>query len=165
MCQEFGDRIFLVQSYLGRGTVDRRRPRSQVVDRALPLAQLDRRLLHRHEGNTIVRQSKIAIYVSRSKFHSDFRSALTLLPRSFIASTGSISKSTSLFQVVYFTSMFPYLVLTIFFIRGITLKGASAGLAHMYTPKVTIDPDRGRGLIQYWRKGDAIRRTLDVTTS
>ncbi|KAG5318004.1 S6A17 protein, partial [Pseudoatta argentina] len=39
-------------------------------------------------------------------------------------------------KVVYFTSMFPYLVLTIFFIRGITLKGASAGLAHMYTPKV-----------------------------
>ncbi|XP_054002780.1 sodium- and chloride-dependent transporter XTRP3 isoform X1 [Hylaeus anthracinus] len=39
-------------------------------------------------------------------------------------------------KVVYFTSMFPYLVLTIFFIRGITLKGASAGLAHMYTPKI-----------------------------
>lgn len=33
--------------------------------------------------------------------------------------------------------MFPYLVLTIFFIRGITLKGAGAGLAHMYTPKVS----------------------------
>ncbi|XP_017877786.1 sodium- and chloride-dependent transporter XTRP3 isoform X1 [Ceratina calcarata] len=39
-------------------------------------------------------------------------------------------------KVVYFTSMFPYLVLTIFFIRGITLKGAGAGLAHMYTPKI-----------------------------
>ncbi|XP_058795871.1 sodium- and chloride-dependent transporter XTRP3 isoform X2 [Phymastichus coffea] len=39
-------------------------------------------------------------------------------------------------KVVYFTSMFPYLVLTIFFIRGITLKGADAGLVHMYTPKV-----------------------------
>ncbi|KAJ8676751.1 hypothetical protein QAD02_012538, partial [Eretmocerus hayati] len=39
-------------------------------------------------------------------------------------------------KVVYFTSMFPYIVLTIFFIRGITLKGAGAGLAHMYTPKV-----------------------------
>lgn len=30
--------------------------------------------------------------------------------------------------------MFPYIVLTIFFIRGITLDGAAAGLAHMYTP-------------------------------
>ncbi|KRT86769.1 neurotransmitter transporter, partial [Oryctes borbonicus] len=39
-------------------------------------------------------------------------------------------------QVVYFTSMFPYLVLTIFFIRGITLKGASDGLLHMYKPKI-----------------------------
>ncbi|XP_077283398.1 sodium-dependent neutral amino acid transporter B(0)AT3 [Arctopsyche grandis] len=45
-------------------------------------------------------------------------------------------------KVVYFTSMFPYLVLTIFFIRGITLKGAGAGLMHMYTPKVEklLDP-------------------------
>lgn len=39
-------------------------------------------------------------------------------------------------KVVYFTSMFPYVVLTIFFIRGITLKGSGAGLMHMYTPKV-----------------------------
>nr|XP_023024382.1 sodium-dependent neutral amino acid transporter B(0)AT3 [Leptinotarsa decemlineata] len=39
-------------------------------------------------------------------------------------------------KVVYFTSVFPYLVLTIFFIRGITLKGAAAGLEHMLTPKV-----------------------------
>lgn len=39
-------------------------------------------------------------------------------------------------NVVYFTSLFPYVVLTIFFIRGITLKGAGAGLIHMYTPKV-----------------------------
>lgn len=39
-------------------------------------------------------------------------------------------------QAVYFTSLFPYIVLTIFFIRGITLEGAGAGLIHMYTPKV-----------------------------
>ena len=33
-------------------------------------------------------------------------------------------------------AMFPYLVLTIFFFRGITLRGATVGLAHMFTPKV-----------------------------
>ena len=38
--------------------------------------------------------------------------------------------------VVYFTACFPYVVLTIFFIRGLTLKGAGAGLAHMFYPKV-----------------------------
>ncbi|XP_018566010.1 sodium- and chloride-dependent transporter XTRP3 [Anoplophora glabripennis] len=39
-------------------------------------------------------------------------------------------------KVVYFTSMFPYIVLTIFFIQGLTLKGAGAGITHMLTPKV-----------------------------
>ncbi|TRY67705.1 hypothetical protein TCAL_11438 [Tigriopus californicus] len=39
-------------------------------------------------------------------------------------------------KVVYFTALFPYIVLTIFFIRGITLKGSFAGLAHMFYPKI-----------------------------
>ena len=39
-------------------------------------------------------------------------------------------------KVVYFTSMFPYIVLTIFLIRGLTLPGASDGLVHLYTPDV-----------------------------
>jgi len=41
-------------------------------------------------------------------------------------------------KVVYFTAIFPYIVLTIFFIRGITLKGASAGLSHMFRPKLEM---------------------------
>jgi solute carrier family 6 amino acid/orphan transporter-like 15/16/17/18/20 len=41
-------------------------------------------------------------------------------------------------KVVYFTAIFPYIVLTIFFIRGITLKGATAGLSHMFRPKVVL---------------------------
>ncbi len=32
--------------------------------------------------------------------------------------------------------MFPYAVLTIFLIRGLTLEGAGAGLAHMFQPRL-----------------------------
>ncbi|KAF5301215.1 hypothetical protein FQA39_LY10801 [Lamprigera yunnana] len=39
-------------------------------------------------------------------------------------------------KVVYFTSLFPYLVLTIFFVKALTLEGAGAGLTYMYTPKI-----------------------------
>lgn len=35
------------------------------------------------------------------------------------------------------TSTLPYLVLTIFLIRGLTLKGAGAGIAFLFTPNVS----------------------------
>ena len=41
-------------------------------------------------------------------------------------------------KIVYFTALFPYVVLTIFFFRGVTLKGASEGLIHMFSPKVSV---------------------------
>ncbi|MGH0143624.1 UNVERIFIED_CONTAM: hypothetical protein FKN15_020585 [Acipenser sinensis] len=39
-------------------------------------------------------------------------------------------------KVVYFTATFPYLVMIIYLIRGVTLHGALNGLKYMFTPKV-----------------------------
>lgn len=45
-------------------------------------------------------------------------------------------------KVVYVTATFPYLVLVIFFFRGITLKGMSDGVLHLFTPSwhTILDP-------------------------
>ncbi|XP_043972155.1 sodium- and chloride-dependent transporter XTRP3-like isoform X2 [Gambusia affinis] len=40
------------------------------------------------------------------------------------------------FQVVYFTATFPYVVLLIYLIRGMTLHGALNGVKYMFTPKM-----------------------------
>uniref|UniRef100_A0A3B5KY33 Transporter n=1 Tax=Xiphophorus couchianus TaxID=32473 RepID=A0A3B5KY33_9TELE len=48
-------------------------------------------------------------------------------------------------KVMYFSSIFPYVVLVCFLIRGLMLDGAAEGIAHMFYPKVTPD-------IQVWRQ-------------
>lgn len=40
-------------------------------------------------------------------------------------------------QAVYITSTLPYIVLTIFLIRGLTLKGATNGIVFLFTPNVS----------------------------
>lgn len=39
-------------------------------------------------------------------------------------------------KVVYFTATFPYMVLFVYLIRGITLHGAVSGVKYMFTPKM-----------------------------
>lgn len=41
-------------------------------------------------------------------------------------------------QVMYFSSLFPYVVLFCFLVRGLMLKGSVDGIAHMFTPKVRL---------------------------
>uniref|UniRef100_A0A8C9KPA5 Transporter n=1 Tax=Serinus canaria TaxID=9135 RepID=A0A8C9KPA5_SERCA len=50
-------------------------------------------------------------------------------------------------KVMYFSSLFPYLVLVCFLVRGLLLRGAVDGIMHMFTPKLDkmLDP-------QVWRE-------------
>lgn len=41
-------------------------------------------------------------------------------------------------QVMYFSSLFPYVVLACFLVRGLLLRGAVDGILHMFTPKVRV---------------------------
>ncbi|MCJ8730193.1 hypothetical protein PDJAM_G00181360, partial [Pangasius djambal] len=50
-------------------------------------------------------------------------------------------------KVMYFSSLFPYVVLLCFLIRGLTLDGAAEGLKYMFSPKLEIWGD-----IQVWRQ-------------
>ncbi|XP_015198227.1 sodium-dependent neutral amino acid transporter SLC6A17 [Lepisosteus oculatus] len=50
-------------------------------------------------------------------------------------------------KVMYFSSLFPYVVLICFLVRGLLLRGAVDGIAHMFTPKLEkmLEP-------QVWRE-------------
>lgn len=52
-------------------------------------------------------------------------------------------------QVVWFTALFPYVVLSILLIRGVTLPGASDGIRYYLTPNFTRLQDSGVSLI-FW---------------
>lgn len=39
---------------------------------------------------------------------------------------------------MYFSSLFPYLVLICFLVRALLLEGSMVGIRHMFTPKVSV---------------------------
>ncbi|XP_057564448.1 inactive sodium-dependent neutral amino acid transporter B(0)AT3 [Hippopotamus amphibius kiboko] len=41
-------------------------------------------------------------------------------------------------KAIYFTVLFPYLVLTVFLVRGLTLPGATEGLTYLFTPDMQV---------------------------
>lgn len=68
---------------------------------------------------------------------------LALLAAWFIVFLCMVKGIKSSGKVVYFTATFPYLVLVIFFFRGITLHGFERGLEHLFIPnwKKLADPE------------------------
>ena len=52
------------------------------------------------------------------------------------ARTLDLTHTVGALQVMYFSSIFPYVVLIIFLVRGLMLDGAMEGIAYMFYPKV-----------------------------
>ncbi|XP_055585586.1 sodium-dependent neutral amino acid transporter B(0)AT3 isoform X1 [Uranotaenia lowii] len=61
--------------------------------------------------------------------------AIALITAWFLVYICMVQGITESSKIVYVTAIFPYVVLIIFFFRGITLKGASDGVAHLFTPR------------------------------
>lgn len=67
---------------------------------------------------------------------------IALLVAWFLVYICMVQGITSSGKIVYITAIFPYVVLIIFFFRGITLHGASRGIMHFFTPRweLLLDP-------------------------
>ncbi|XP_026206391.1 sodium-dependent neutral amino acid transporter B(0)AT2 [Anabas testudineus] len=79
----------------------------------------------------------------------EFNSIMTgcLLAAWTIVSLAMIKGIKSSAKVMYFSSVFPYVVLFIFLVRGLMLDGAMEGITYMFYPKLEI-----WGNIQVWRQ-------------
>lgn len=62
-------------------------------------------------------------------------------------------------QAIYFTALFPYLVLTVFLVRGLTLPGAVEGLAYLFTPSVSGPQGRARKHLRQGIRPGPVGRT------
>ncbi|XP_053699125.1 sodium-dependent neutral amino acid transporter B(0)AT3 [Sabethes cyaneus] len=65
----------------------------------------------------------------------NYNVAIALITAWFLVYMCMVQGITESSKIVYVTAIFPYVVLIIFFFRGITLKGASDGVLHLFTPR------------------------------
>ncbi|AWP02851.1 Transporter [Scophthalmus maximus] len=77
----------------------------------------------------------------------NIKMTLSLLVAWIIVCLAVIRGIASSGKVMYFSSLFPYVVLFCFLVRGLMLKGSVDGIAHMFTPKLEkmLEP-------QVWRE-------------
>lgn len=72
----------------------------------------------------------------------NYNVGIALVTAWFLVYICMVQGITSSGKIVYITAIFPYVVLIIFFFRGITLPGASKGIIHLFTPRweILLDP-------------------------
>ncbi|KAK6472165.1 sodium-dependent neutral amino acid transporter SLC6A17 [Huso huso] len=77
----------------------------------------------------------------------NWRMTLCLLAAWIVVGMAMIKGIQSSGKVMYFSSLFPYVVLLCFLVRGLLLRGAVDGIAHMFTPRLEkmLEP-------QVWRE-------------
>ncbi|MEQ2301915.1 hypothetical protein AMECASPLE_001053, partial [Ameca splendens] len=77
----------------------------------------------------------------------NWKMSLSLLVAWILVCLAVIKGIQSSGKVMYFSSLFPYVVLFCFLVRGLMLKGSVDGIAHMFTPKLEkmLEP-------QVWRE-------------
>ena len=89
------------------------------------------------QGNKVVQYFKIL----NSVYTDNFKSNLTCI---FLSVRAKLKKTLcprtlcnmpiNVFQVVYFTATFPYVILIALLVRGVTLPGAKVGLEYLFIP-------------------------------